>query len=147
MDERSGFLGKFQFIISKVGSCFFVPFVGIFLYKKWQKLRDDEEYADKYEGFIDGFRLESRWACMYNFFFLLRRLGLGSIILFFPDNAGMQVICLNVLSTLMIMYVISVFPNKDRNFNYIEIINEESLKVLELFLIIFSDFNPDPLVK
>jgi len=96
---------------------------------------------------VDGFRLESRWACMYNFFFMLRRLLLSCILLFFPDNAGMQVICLNVLSTLKIIYIIQVFPNKTRANNFVEIINEETLKILEFFIIIFSDFNPYPSIK
>ena len=42
------------------------------------------------------------------------------------------------------MYVVSVFPNKDRGLNVVEILNEEVLKILELFIIIFSDFNPQP---
>lgn len=47
----------------------------------------------------------------------------------------------------MIIYVIHVFPNKNKNFNYIEVLNEETIKLLELFLIFFSDFNPQPEIK
>jgi len=121
-----------------------VPGLFVFLYRRWDKLKADESYADKYESLVDGFRLESRAATMYYAFFVLRRLALALILLFFPDNAGVQVICLNIASTLTIMYVVSVFPNKDRGLNVVEILNEEVLKILELFIIIFSDFNPQP---
>jgi hypothetical protein len=118
-----------------------------FLYERWDKLRDDDNYADKYESLVEGFRLESRAATMYYAFFLLRKLSLAMILLFFPDNTGLQVICLSINSTLMIIYVISVFTNKSKSLNYIKMLNKETVKVLELFIIIFSDFNPQPVLK
>jgi len=47
----------------------------------------------------------------------------------------------------MIIYVIYVLPNMEKKANYIEIFNEEILKFLELFIIIFSDYNPEPEIK
>ena len=81
---------------------------------------------------------------MFNVLFMFRRLAFTIILFYMSDYPVLQIIGLNTLSYIMLLYLIHVKPFTLSILNTLEIINETCILLCCSHLLLFTDFVDDP---
>ena len=99
-----------------------------------------------YGSAYEGLRIESKLALFYQLLYVLRRLFilLTAFLTIFVEKPWMQLISMYFFNYLILIYIASCRPFEKNSKNNIEILNEYCIVICSLFLMLFTDFIPDP---
>jgi len=81
--------------------------------------------------------MESKWALLFHTFFMLQRLWLSGVIVFFTQYPLFQVHSVFWSQLLMLVYVVSVRPHQNGTSNKLQVFNESCLLLVAILLFPF----------
>lgn len=86
-------------------------------------------------------------AINFTFLFLLRRILLVGVFMLCGFSIVLQVMIADIMSTLLLAFYLSVMPMKGVMNNFIEVVNEASVLASIMYMFVFTDYVPDPVVR
>ena len=119
------------------------PFLIITLLLKCFDKLDSETVSARIGSLYEGLRIKSKWALMYNSFFIGRRLIFAFIIVLLKEYQALQVIFFFYQCLAVFVYIIHAKPFDDSQLNKIEFFNEACILITAYHLLVFTDFIPD----
>ena len=99
-----------------------------------------QRYGSLYQN-IDRHNYE---ALVFTTIFLARRCAFAFVIVNVVSTVTFQVLCLDLLSTMVLSYYLLVFPMQDCLNNFIQIFNEIVILVCIWSLFLFTNYVPEP---
>ena len=123
------------------------PFlIGAFLYKKHEQV-PTPEFAQKYGSLTADLQVHDKAAMLYHVAFTLRRAALAVLIVVVPHYNWLQTQMVIFTCSLVLIFVGIVRPFARPLLNHLELINETFVLSNTYFVIIYSDFVPEPEVR
>lgn len=96
---------------------------------------------------MEGISRKNKMSMLFNCFFMLRRFIFSVVLLVATETSAFQIIALNKLSFVSLIYIFTVKPYKMASHNFLEAFNEGVVFIISYFALIFSDVNLDPQLK
>ena len=121
----------------------FLIFSLAFIQSEKPKL-DSKEAKEKYGDLYLGLKTKERTALLSPVVFLLRRLFLAAIVVFWPDRSYFQIQTIIFKCSLVMIFTGYMEPLITRIANRMELINDAIVLMCSYFLIIFSSLVDDP---
>ena len=114
-------------------------FVGVFLYCKWDKLKD-KEVIEKFGVMYEDLDLDQgRWVASVPLVFILRRLHLCMIIMFM-NHAAFQLQSINFALLYVMIQNGSIEPFKTKTLAHLDLFNELSILLIFYHMLVFTPF-------
>ena len=101
----------------------------------------------KWESFYKVSNTRRKVFVAYNLVFIVRRLCYIFLITMLSDTPCFQIICLNLLNMIVLIYQGYFRPLNSRQMNNQELMNEIFIQYCSYMMILFSDFVIDDIVK
>ena len=103
---------------------------------------ESEDFREKFGGFYEGIRTNSKASLAYFFIFVIRRLSFLYIAFNLYNVATVQFQVLYLVNLIQTIYIGYVKPKTYWLMNYIEIFNEFIFQAVTIHIVIFSDYVP-----
>ena len=116
------------------------------LKKKFAKL-PEATFRSKFGSLYLNVNTHDRKAVHFTFFFLLRRMLFVGAITLFNFSIVFQVMSLDILSTCLLAFYVSVMPMQGVMNNLMEVMNELSVLASIIYMFVFTDYVPDPVLR
>ena len=123
-----------------------LPITIINIICKPKELLANEHFETMYGSAYEGLRIKSKFALFNQLLYVLRRLFLllTAFLTIFVEKPWMQLISMYFSNYLILIYIASCRPFEKNSKNNIEILNEYCIVTCSMFLMLFTDFIPDP---
>ena len=123
------------------------PFIiWIFLYKKFEEV-STPAFNQKYGSLTNGLNFNEKEPMLYHVAFTFRRLVLAILIVVIPHYSWLQTQLIIFICSLEIIFIGSIRPFLLPFVNNLELVNEVCVLGNTYFLIIYSDFVPEPEIR
>ena len=106
---------------------------------KYQKHLHQKEVQAKYGVFYYDLNLDNYHSTMFNFYFMLRRMLICTILTFMFEYTLFQQQLMLIMCVFNMIYMINVQPFQSQTKNYIETFNELSIYIANIFVTCFLD--------
>ena len=146
VDSKEGIISLIVAILLTIYVFGFPIFSWMFLSKKKDKLREPE-FKIKYDSLYLNLDYYKTKALPNTSFFFLRRIMFAALIVFCTSSIVLQIFIADILSTLMLVYFITVAPMNDRLSNWIQITNEIVVLVSVWLMFHFTEYVTDPATR
>ena len=106
-----------------------------------------DTFRNRFGSLYLNVNTEDTNATRFTFFFLLRRILFVGVIMLCSFSIVLQVMIADVMSTLLLAFYLSVLPMRGVMNNLTEIVNEASVLASIMYMFVFTDYVPDPVVR
>lgn len=124
-----------------------IAFPFLIWYLLWFSNLPSETVKTKFGTAYEQINTSSKAALLYNVLYMLRRLLLIAIAVFFGESPVGQISIMVAHSFLMIVYLVRVKPFEYSQMNNVEIFNETCVLIASYHLFMFTNFTSDPAVQ
>lgn len=114
-----------------------------YLRKKYTRM-PSAQFKMKFDSLYQNLDYFKKRALPHTSWFLMRRLLFAAVIVFCQFSIVLQVFLADILSTLLLIFFITVKPMYDRTNNVIQIVNESVVLVSVWLMFHFTEFVTDP---
>lgn len=146
LDSTNGEVGaSYLAYYCLIVSLIIMPIVMIYIIMQDSETVRSENFSDKWGVLYEGLKTESRWQYASNGVFMLRRLLFIMICFLLIDFPSLQILFLNLLNLLMLIYTGYFCAYVGRLRNRMNLFNETSIVCISWHLMFFAneDYLPD----
>ncbi len=120
-----------------------MPFISMcYLLRRRKRLLRDS-FINTIGVLYSQFKIKKKWAAAFNVIFMLRRIIYAFIFTLLAEYSAFQVISMNLMSLMMLCYILLVIPYIENRLNIIEVYNELTVLICSWHLFLFSEYLPD----